>query len=118
LDLRYNGGGLIAVGAHLASLIAGEGAAGEAVAELEYNDKHQDENQRYLMENLANSVNVERVAVITTSASASASEMIINGLRPHVDVATIGGTTFGKPVGQNGFEFCEEDILRPVTFNV
>lgn len=118
LDMRYNGGGLLSVAEHLAGLIAGETDAGEVVAEVEFNDKHTDRNEQYLIRLLANSVAVTDLVVITTGSTASASEMIINGLEPHMNVATVGDNTYGKPVGQSRLEFCEEDILRAVTFKV
>ncbi len=46
---------------------------------------------------LAN-LNLSRVIVLTTGSSASASELIINGLKPYIDVVTIGSTTHGKYV--------------------
>jgi carboxyl-terminal processing protease len=55
--------------------------------------------------------------VIATRGSASASEAVINGLRPYMDVKVVGDTTFGKPVGQYGFDFCEK-VLYPVSFLV
>jgi hypothetical protein len=61
------------------------------------------------------SLDLERIAFITTPSTASASEMLINGLDPLVISATVGDRTFGKPVGQLGYVFCER-ILRPVSF--
>jgi len=55
--------------------------------------------------------------VIATPASASASEAMINGLRPFMDVKVVGDTTYGKPVGQYGFDFCDK-VLYPVAFLV
>ena len=55
--------------------------------------------------------------VITTRGSASASEAIVNGLRPYMDVKVVGDTTYGKPVGQYGFDFCDK-VLYPVAFLV
>ena len=55
--------------------------------------------------------------MIATRGSASASEAIINGLRPYMDVKVVGDTTYGKPVGQYGFDFCEK-VLYPVAFLV
>ncbi|MBW3568407.1 MAG: hypothetical protein KY410_10710, partial [Proteobacteria bacterium] len=90
---------------------------GEILTELEYNDRYQHYNQEYLVELLSNSVDVTDIVIITTPASASASEMLINGLEPFtVNVETVGSTTYGKPVGQNRLEFCETEILRAVTF--
>ena len=55
----------------------------------------------FLFEELVpiNSLNLDRVFVITTSSSASASELIINGLNPYINVVTIGTTTSGKYTG-------------------
>ncbi len=124
LDLRYNGGGLVSVAQHLGSLIGGIDNAGEVVAKLEFNDRYASNNQSHLIETLTNSVDVTDMVVITTNGTASASEMIINGLEPFIDVATTGATSYGKPVGQSRLDFdllnadCTEDILRGVTFKV
>ena len=53
--------------------------------------------------------------VITTGGSASASELIINSLRPFMNVTVVGDRTFGKPVGQYGFDFCDKTLF-PVAF--
>jgi len=53
--------------------------------------------------------------VITTRASASASELVINGRRPFIEVRVVGDRTYGKPVGQYGFDFCDK-VLYPVAF--
>jgi hypothetical protein len=44
-------------------------------------------------------LNLSRVFFIVTRETASASELLINNLRPYLDVKLIGDTTFGKPVG-------------------
>ncbi len=62
-----------------------------------------------------NALSLGRIVFITTGATASASEIVINGLEPFVEVAIVGSTTFGKPVGQLGFAFCER-VLRPASF--
>ena len=53
--------------------------------------------------------------MITTRASASASELVINALRPFIPVVVVGGRTYGKPVGQYGISFCDK-TLAPVAF--
>jgi hypothetical protein len=57
----------------------------------------------------------DRLIVITTRASASASELVINALRPFMPVIVIGDRTYGKPVGQGVFTFCDK-ALAPVAF--
>jgi len=98
LDLRYNGGGLVSVATRLASYAAGD-ADGEVVASLLFNDKHQASNQSFRFARLAASLGVDRVYVLAGARTCSASELLINGLRPFVEVVTIGDTTCGKPVG-------------------
>jgi hypothetical protein len=62
-------------------------------------------------------LNLQRLFVITTHSSASASELIINSLRPYMPVVVVGDTTYGKPVGQYGIRFCDK-ILAPVAFSI
>jgi C-terminal processing protease CtpA/Prc len=46
-----------------------------------------------------NSLNLNRIYIITTSESASASELLINGLDPYINVIQVGERTVGKNVG-------------------
>ena len=49
-----------------------------------------------------NSVGLSKVYVITTGSSASASEMVINSLKPYIDVVQIGTNTNGKAQASSG----------------
>jgi hypothetical protein len=115
VDLRYNSGGLLSVMEVLSNLIGGEITQNQIMYSLEYNANNTSRNESRPFSNLNNSADLPRVVIITTGSTASASEMVINALRPFIEVALIGDTTFGKPVGQLGFVFCEK-ILRPVSF--
>jgi C-terminal peptidase prc len=118
LDLRYNGGGLVDVAVHLASLIGGSRTGGQVMLSYVHNDTVGpvlNKVTRFTQPEQA--LNLERLFVITTRASASASELVINSLRPFMPVVIIGDTTFGKPVGQYGMRFCEK-ILFPVAFSI
>jgi len=119
LDLRYNGGGSVPVAQYLASSMVVTDSTTDLFALLKQNDKHQDLNTEYFFMSLANELDLDQFTVITTGATASASEMVINGLKPLFKlkggIKTVGSTTFGKPVGMNGFEFCEK-IMLPITF--
>ena len=100
LDLRYNPGGSVNSARNLASMITG--ISNGIFAKLQYNNDLQANNTNYnftstLSEGVAiNSVGLNKVIIIATKGSASASEMIINSLRPYIDVVHIGDKTVGK----------------------
>jgi carboxyl-terminal processing protease len=115
LDLRYNGGGLLDVAVHLASLIGDVTLRGQVFATLQHNDRNRDLDQTYRFEAIANPLRVSRLVVITSRSSASASELLINSLRPYMPVTVVGDRTFGKPVGQYSIAMCDRVVL-PVAF--
>ncbi len=115
LDLRYNGGGLVDVAVHLASLVAGGGHADAVFAESRHNDRNRRLNETLRFTAPAAALALSRLVVITTRASASASELVINGLRPFMPVVVVGDRTYGKPVGQYLLPFCDK-VLAPVSF--
>jgi len=117
LDLRYNGGGLVSVAQHLAGLVGGEPLVGQVFVQFTHNDKQSSRNTAYRFESKPQALAVSRLVVIATEASASASEAVINGLRPYMEVTVVGERSYGKPVGQYGFDFCEK-VLYPVAFLV
>ena len=115
LDLRYNGGGLVSVAQHLASYIGGKRTDGLVFAEYFHNDKNTFRNRVIRFEPKPQALTLDRLIVVTTGGSASASELVINALRPFIPVVVIGSRTYGKPVGQYGIEFCDK-LLAPVSF--
>jgi len=115
IDLRYNGGGLLRTAALLGSLIAKDAAGLPLIVET-YNDHHADLNRSRLMDPTPESVAASHVVFLTTGRTASASEQVINGLRPYVDVDVVGTTTLGKPVGADSWDHCEY-TLAPITFH-
>ncbi len=117
LDLRYNGGGLVSVAQHLGSLIGGTRTDGQVFAEYFHNSRNAFRNEVKRFEPKANALPLQRLVVITTGGSASASELVINALRPFIPVTTVGTTTYGKPVGQYGITFCDK-VLYPVAFTL
>ena len=118
LDLRYNGGGLVDVAVHLASLIGGTRTNGQVMLNYVHNDKIGPIlNKTTRFTNPEQALNLQRLVVITTRGSASASELVINSLRPFIPVTIIGDTTYGKPVGQYGLRFCDK-VLYPVAFSI
>ena len=102
LDLRYNPGGSVNTATLLGSMITGQ-FNGEVFAKLLYNDDLQSNNTEYLFTdsfdgNSLNSLNLQKIYILTTDASASASEMVINSLNAYsqIEVIQIGQQTTGK----------------------
>jgi carboxyl-terminal processing protease len=118
LDVRYNGGGLVDVAVHLASLVGGVPTQGRVFATFQHNDKNTALNEDLRFETApTQALDLSRLFVIATRSSASASELVINSLRPHIPVIVVGDSTYGKPVGQYGFTFCDK-VLAPVSFKL
>jgi len=120
LDLRYNSGGYLYVAQTLASYIAGNtpGSAGETFAKLQYNDKRQAANTTYPFEVTPYPLNLSRLVVLTTRLTASASEAVMNSLKPYMEVICFGDTTNGKPTGMNGWDVKKKYFFWPVTFKI
>ncbi len=119
LDLRYNGGGQTNVANFLASIIGGEKVADKPFAKYLYNEKKaEDHNFIDSMKYESNIFNVDRLITITTRATASASEMVINGLKPFMDVYIVGDNTYGKPMGMNAWYYGDKYAFVPVTFKI
>jgi len=118
LDLRYNSGGYLYIAQTLASYIAGDSYQGSVFAKLQYNNKHQEANNTFLFKTIANSFTLPNLVVITTRSTASASEAVMNGLKPFVNIVSIGDTTNGKPTGMNGWAIGKKYYIWPVTFKM
>lgn len=117
LDLRYNGGGLVSVAQHLGGLVGAARTEGQVFAQFVHNDKNSSRNTTLTFPNALIDLGLSRLIVITTPSSASASELVINALRPFIPVVIVGNKTYGKPVGQYSFTFCEK-VLHPVAFSL
>ena len=118
LDLRYNGGGSVQTAKYLASMIYGT-ATTKVFLKSQYNTGLQEyfvsaEGAASLVENFTdkilktttttadtpiNTVNITKLYVITSDNTASASELLINGLKPYLQVFNVGINTAGKYVG-------------------
>ena len=112
LDLRYNGGGLTKTALYLSGMITGQ-FTGQIFSQKLWNKKVMDyyesiNNTEWMKDifvsemddkTVINSLNLNKVYIITSGNSASASEMVINGLSPFINVIQVGQTTYGKNVG-------------------
>jgi C-terminal processing protease CtpA/Prc len=110
LDLRYNGGGSVQTSARLASMITGA-FTGQVFAKQQWNAKIESyfaSNDPESLKNFftdkigttaINSVGMTKIYILTSAGTASASELVINGLKPYITVVQIGDLTVGKNVG-------------------
>lgn len=127
IDLRYNTGGYMDIAQQLASLVLTLNDTTKVCYKLTYNSLVGPEwNESYNFVKTASPLGLDRVVFITTRSSASASEVVINSLKPYIDVKLVGDTTHGKPAGMNiwGFPFPSQSdpepdytyVFAPITF--
>ncbi len=116
IDLRYNGGGNVDVALHISGWIAGN-FANNTLINFIHNDMNSRRNREFLIPENSNSLQLERIIFITTGETASASELLINGMTPFKEVVLVGSTTHGKPVGMYPFSMKDYDwVVMPVSF--
>ncbi len=99
IDLRYNGGGYVSVQEKLADLLVSASANSGLMFKEQFNDKHPSYN---LSTNFhkTGALNLDHIYFIVSNSTASASELLINNLKPYMDVQLVGPSdTYGKPVG-------------------
>ncbi|MCL7764622.1 S41 family peptidase [Polaribacter sp. Z014] len=117
IDLRYNGGGSVRTATYLGSMISTQ-PTDNIFSKQVWNEKamkvftpdnlinyftneinNTDENGSVILQEPINSLNLTSVYFIVSGSTASASELVINALRPYIDVKLVGTTTVGKQVG-------------------
>ncbi|MET4082538.1 carboxyl-terminal processing protease [Pedobacter sp. UYP30] len=142
VDLRYNGGGAVSTSAQFTNLIAPASQNGKVMFTYFFNKTMQDKkatilkNQQFRNSDgsignyfdsfdYSTSFNKEtftkrgtlegitRVYFLVTGGTASASELLINNLKPVVDVKLIGRQTYGKPVGFFSVQIDKNDLYIP-----
>ena len=110
LDLRYNSGGFVLTEELLASILAPKDAvdAGKVFQKEIYNSNLGENETKFTWKHTVNSksidtresnIGIEKLYAIVTNNSASASESILTGLIPYMDVKLVGSRTYGKFCG-------------------
>ncbi|MEN9918884.1 MAG: hypothetical protein RL662_1320 [Bacteroidota bacterium] len=108
LDLRFNQGGIITSAQLLATMLAPASALGDVFCNLTYNRKNAARNRALRFDTdymkkggVGENLNLQRLFVITSMETASASEAVINGLKPFFgeNIIIVGNNTEGKNVG-------------------
>lgn len=134
LDLRYNSGGAVSSSTNLASLIGQNVDDSKVFYTYRWNTAFQDylesqengeRNLRGMFLKKADKIGNQlggKVYVLTGERSASASEMVINGLKPYMDVVLIGSKTVGKNVGSFAIDDSENEEntygMLPIVFQI
>ena len=120
LDLRYNQGGYVNCAQQLASLLAPAGSLGQEFAHFEFNDKRPDLNYALPLQSelIDYNLNLNRLYIITGQYTASASEMMINCLRPYMTVNVLGTKTEGKNVAMTRIDSPYDFVMYPVTSTI
>ncbi|UTX49081.1 S41 family peptidase [Chryseobacterium sp. MA9] len=121
LDLRYNYGGSVSSAAALCSLIP-SGLSSDSPFIIFKGNKNGGEVKRTFAQQIAydpkaldfntlraNALGLQKVFILTSNSTASAAEIVINNLKPFMQVIQIGDTTLGKDMAG----FVVEDKRKP-----
>lgn len=119
IDLRYNGGGLVSTAELFGDLLGRNRNASDLFSQTNFRTSKSVENTRHFFTSQPQSIAPTRIAFIGTGSTASASELVINGMLPWLgsNMTLIGSNTYGKPVGQIALDKAEcDDRMRVVAF--
>ncbi len=131
LDFRYNGGGDVDVAEKMAEFLVpaqiptqykkGDSIDYAQYVFSEFTQKVWQENFIRKIKRNSNALDLQRLFVITSEETASASEEVINNMKPFLDVITIGSVTHGKPVGMFVFRYPDKNpqwAIAPICFRI
>ena len=119
VDLRYNGGGLVSIAETFGDLLGGNRSASDVFDFTTFRPEKASNNTRHNFAPQPQSISPTRIAFIGTGGTASASELVINGMLPfyRANEALVGTNTYGKPVGQIAVDRSAcDDRLRVIAF--
>lgn len=119
VDLRYNGGGLVSIAELFGDLLGGARAPTDVFSYTSFRPEKSANDSTRFFTTQPEAIKPVRIAFIGTRGTASASELVINGMIPYFHTAEglIGTNTYGKPVGQVAIDRSEcDDRLRVIAF--
>ncbi len=119
IDFRYNGGGLVSTAELMGDLMGGNRFASDVFSVTRFRPSKSSRNETKNFTVQPQSVSPVKIAFISTGATASASELVMNAFVPFLgaNTALIGANSFGKPVGQIAVDQAAcDDRIRVVAF--
>jgi carboxyl-terminal processing protease len=98
VDIRYNGGGYVTMSQTLANYLVKSSANGSTMMTQKFNANYANLNEttKFVKQG---SLDINNLYFIVSGNTASASELLVNNLKPYMNVKMVGDTTYGKPVG-------------------
>ena len=116
IDLRYNGGGSVNTCAYFLDKLV-KNKDGQLQFTMKFINSS-DNDEPYYFQTETNSIDFNNIIFLTTHSTASASELLINALKPYTNVSIIGTKTHGKPVGMRGENFGDKLIYWLINFSI
>ncbi|KTE78681.1 S41 family peptidase [Sphingopyxis sp. A083] len=121
VDLRYNGGGLVATAELFGDLLGRNRAASDVFSRTSFRpEKAAANDDQHKFTYQPEAIAPTRIAFIGTGSTASASELVINGMLPWLgtNMTLVGSNTYGKPVGQIALDKSEcDERMRVIAFS-
>lgn len=124
VDLRYNPGGYVDAAIYIANKIINKNGHQKLMLKYQVNKYLNENRQKYNFEDVyfqrSGQLELGTVYFLVTSNTASAAEMLINVLRPYMDIRIIADNTrtYGKPVGFFPQTIMNKTVLWPISFKL
>lgn len=124
VDLRYNPGGYVDAAIYLANKIINKNGHQKLMLKYQVNQYLSENRQKYNFEDVyfqrSGQLELSTVYFLVTSNTASAAEMLINVLRPYMNIRIIADrtSTYGKPVGFFPQTIMNKTVLWPISFKL